>query len=244
MNQGRRQPGVLSFFILHPSAFSLFFGGLVMFRSALVLFSLVLLAVPSRAESLPVVDDVEWNAFRASCQRLLDALPKLDSPLPSETIKAVQALLDKKRPSDPRAAARAVQKLLDAHCLVGVNINPESRVKAVRGPRKAELTRDRAIHVLVKVHNDGGVTHALAVASPQKIQPGKKGSDRWLELAVVDKKPFAKRLSGSKVEYRVLELTARQTGKREATLAFDVGQGTQDLGFRAEVPILFTVRPR
>ena len=32
-------------------------------------------------------------------------------------------------------------------------------------------------------------------------------------------------------------------GKREATVGFDIGQGTQDLGFRAEVPILFTVRP-
>ena len=44
------------------------------------------------------------------------------------------------------------------------------------------------------------------------------------------------------VEYVLLRLTARQVGKREATLMFDVGQGTQDLGFRNEVPILFTVR--
>ena len=28
---------------------------------------------------------------------------------------------------------------------------------------------------------------------------------------------------------------------REATLRFDVGQGSQDLGFRGEVPVLFTV---
>jgi hypothetical protein len=37
-------------------------------------------------------------------------------------------------------------------------------------------------------------------------------------------------------------LTALEAGKREATLNFDVGQGTQDLGFRAEVPILFHVK--
>ena len=54
--------------------------------------------------------------------------------------------------------------------------------------------------------------------------------------------PFANRLSGDKIEYRVLKLTPRQTGKREATLAFDVGQGSQDLGFRAEVPVLFVVK--
>ena len=34
-----------------------------------------------------------------------------------------------------------------------------------------------------------------------------------------------------------------EAGRREATIAFDVGQGTQDLGFRAEVPVLFTVKP-
>ena len=54
---------------------------------------------------------------------------------------------------------------------------------------------------------------------------------------------LGKTLSGQPVEYVLLRLTARQAGKREATLMFDVGQGTQDLGFRNEVPILFTVRP-
>ena len=34
-----------------------------------------------------------------------------------------------------------------------------------------------------------------------------------------------------------------EAGKREATLGFDVGQGTQDLGFRGECPVLFDVRP-
>jgi len=39
----------------------------------------------------------------------------------------------------------------------------------------------------------------------------------------------------------VLHLIGREAGKREATLQFNVGQGTQDLGFRAEVPVLFTI---
>jgi hypothetical protein len=215
-----------------------------MFRWVLVLVSLPLMAGPIRAETLPVVAEVDWKTFRAHCQALLDAMQKREATLPAETLKAMRALLAKQTPDDPSEAARAVQKLLDAHCLIGVTINPESRVKAARGPRKPVLIRDRTVHVLVKVHNDGGVTHPLSATSPQKIEPGKKDRDRWLELAVVDQKPLSKRLSGGKVEYRLLALTARQSGKREATLAFDVGQGSQDLGFRAEVPILFTVRPR
>jgi hypothetical protein len=50
-------------------------------------------------------------------------------------------------------------------------------------------------------------------------------------------------LSGLKVEYALALIHSSESGKREATLSFDVGQGTQDLGFRGEVPILFTVRP-
>ena len=50
-------------------------------------------------------------------------------------------------------------------------------------------------------------------------------------------------LSGLKVEYAIALIYSSEAGKREATLGFDVGQGTQDLGFRGEVPVLFDVRP-
>jgi hypothetical protein len=89
------------------------------------------------------------------------------------------------------------------------------------------------------------VTHALAVGSEQSVLPGKTEEegegDRWVKVAIVNKKPFARGLTGKRLEYRVMMLTPQQSGKREATLTFDVGQGTQDLGFRSEVPILFNV---
>src|SRR5207248_1759532 len=50
-------------------------------------------------------------------------------------------------------------------------------------------------------------------------------------------------LSGLGIEYCVVSLFSRDPGKREARLAFDVGQGTQDLGFRNDVDILFTAKP-
>ena len=169
-----------------------------------------------------------------------------DAPLPAATLEALEPLLKRKKPDDPAGACALFEKLLDAHCLLGVTVNPESRVKAARGPRKAEMLLDGAAFVLVKVHNDGGVTHALSADSPQKLSPKAKRKDgeRRLELAVLNEKPFANRLSGDRIEYRVLKLTPRQAGKREATLVFDVGQGSQDLGFRAEVPVLFAVKKR
>ena len=48
-----------------------------------------------------------------------------------------------------------------------------------------------------------------------------------------------KSLSGLKLEYRILALYSRDPGKRSAVLAFNVGQGTQDLGFRADVTLTF-----
>jgi hypothetical protein len=59
-----------------------------------------------------------------------------------------------------------------------------------------------------------------------------------------DDPPLGRTLSGLDLEYRIVRLYSHEAGLREASLAFDVGQGTQDLGFRNEVPILFdSARP-
>ena len=55
---------------------------------------------------------------------------------------------------------------------------------------------------------------------------------------------MTEKLSGLKFEYVIALIYSKDAGKREATLAFDAGQGTQDLGFRGEVPVLFTIRSK
>jgi hypothetical protein len=205
---------------------------------------LTLCAAPAAGQPpfLPA-EGAEWRPLREHCRDLLKGLDALKAPLPPETARALAALLEKE-PRDAEAASAAVQKLLDPHCLLGVSINAESRVKVERGPAAATLVEGRPAVVLVKVHNEGGVTHALAVSGPQLRTADTRAEGRWLEAAVVNDAPFGRRLSGRRLEYRVLRLTAHEGGKREATLQFDVGQGTQDLGFRGEVPVLFTVRTR
>jgi hypothetical protein len=216
-----------------------------MSRASLLLAAALVAAVPvtSRAQpTLPPVDVVDAGQLRGHVERLLRAFGELKAPLPAESRQALRALLDEK-PADADEWAARVQKVLDAHCLVGVSINPESRVKAARGPAPAELRLDRETVVLVKVHNDAGVTHALTVSGPQLRSAGQAEGGRWLDVVVHARPPLAATLGGHRLEYVVVGLTAREAGKREATLKFDVGQGTQDLGFRAEVPVLFTVRP-
>ncbi len=209
----------------------------------------------SGQSALPMVEGVDVRALRVQCRQLLDALAKMKAALPPETERELRALLkDENKESDETAAK--IQKRLNDQCLIGVSINPESRVKAARGPRSAELVVGKESVFLIRVLNEAGVTHPLSVQSPQLRAPGQSKKESWLEASVCStplssSRPGKKevraeqkeeKLSGQKVEYRVLRLKAHQAGKREATLVFDVGQGTQDLGFRAEVPILFTIK--
>jgi hypothetical protein len=45
------------------------------------------------------------------------------------------------------------------------------------------------------------------------------------------------------VEYRLLLLTASKPGLFEVVFSMEAGQGTQDLGFRGETPLLLRVKP-
>ncbi len=56
-------------------------------------------------------------------------------------------------------------------------------------------------------------------------------------------RPLKQALSGLGLEYRIIQLYSRDAGKREAKISFNVGQGTQDLGFRSDVDILFQAEP-
>ena len=51
------------------------------------------------------------------------------------------------------------------------------------------------------------------------------------------------RLSGLALEYAILEVHSRDAGQRSAKISFNVGQGSQDIGFRNDVMILFTALP-
>src|SRR3954452_5783919 len=194
-----------------------------------------------RAEDLAIVKTVEHQPLAAQVVRVLDSLDILGDPLPAADAKELRRL------TASGADVEQIQKILDRYCLIGVNINPESRVKVEQGPAKPELQEQGWRTFLVKVHNEAGVTAVLAVDSPNAGQvanrPEGAAARRFLDLQMYTKQPMRPHLSGLEVEYRILQLYTRDGGKREAKLIFDVGQGSQDLGFRSEVDILFTAHP-
>ncbi|CAN5342207.1 hypothetical protein BH23VER1_BH23VER1_22900 [soil metagenome] len=201
-----------------------------------------LLAIsPHPAGALETVEGVADQPLVAATRRLVQALELVGSPLPAVEVAALEAAYGSDSPG------LAVQQILDPHCLAAVEINPESRVKVLPGPVDRRLMENGWRTFLVKVVNQAGVTAKLEATSPNALplpnSPPDEIRDRWLDLASHDVQPMAETLSGLAVEYRILSLYARDAGSREAKLAFSVGQGTQDLGFRNEVDLLFASDP-
>ena len=208
-----------------------------------------------RADELPIVTDVEFQPFVAQVRRVIQALDLLGRPLSAEEKARIdQAIND----GDEREASRTIQRILDSACLVGVEINPESRVKATQGPAAPDLHQGGWSVFLVKVHNEAGVTAELEAKSPNaepvfkqstnaaEPKPSIRESDilqRWCDVAMHRERPLNRALSGLALEYRIIQIYSRDAGRREAKLAFDVGQGSQDLGLRSDVDILFTAAP-
>lgn len=205
-------------------------------------------------EFLPV-GHVEHQPFVSATERLLDALQHVGAPLKEKDEQSVREWLGS---SDSTTALAAIQSILDSYSVAGVHINPESRVKVDAGPVDKKLVQQGWRTFLVKVHNEAGITPALVAESPNaapqyRRSTGSKApsiditladvAQRWLDLTLFDKRPLNPRLSGLALEYRILQLYSRDVGRREATLAFNVGQGTQDLGFRNEAAILFQCLP-
>ena len=121
-----------------------------------IVLGLALLASLSRADNLPVVTaGVEAQPFKASAKRVAEALDVVGEPLSKAEKSALEQALAE---TDEKTAVEGIQKILDPHCLAGVNINPESRVKVARGAAEAELMEQGWRVFLVKVHNEAGVT--------------------------------------------------------------------------------------
>src|SRR5581483_1213356 len=178
---------------------------------------LLLLPSPCPADPLPRVGEASWPGVRERTAKFLAALKKHPGALPADVERQLTALL--KDDGKEEASLEKLQDLLDPLCLVGIHINPESRVKAARGPASGELMLDRPRIVLLKIHNEGGITAALNLAGDELLAGGRAGAGRWLEAAVIEAP--GRTLTGLKLEYLAVRLTPREAGKREATLKFD-----------------------
>ena len=217
-------------------------------------------ASAARAQQVAPAPIVPLQPFANQVREIETTLDFLGQPLARNDQRAISDALSE---SDPGTAVSRIEKVLDKYVLVQVGINAESRVDAKRGAAPADLIQDGARIFLVKVTNLPGVTSYLEIHSPnsgrvyvpssghpsppEKLKP-EDVRERWAEISLYGpslppggyEKP-RERLSGLRLEYRLLVIYSRDAGQRSAKLAFDVGQGTQDVGFLNEITILFNI---
>lgn len=186
----------------------------------------------------------ELQPLAAQIRRVVEALDAIGSPLTPEQRAGVDSALAE---TVPALAVAKLDAVLSARTLFRVSINPEMRVKVAVGDAPPDLVEAGWTTFLVRVANEAGTTSPLKVESPQAKRvanaPAAQGRDLWLELSLPDAPPLRKELSGLSLEYRLIQLYSRDAGQREAKLSFNVGQGTQDLGFRSEADVLFRCAP-
>ena len=206
-----------------------------------------------QGQTLPILKNVESQPLISQVTRLGEALSFIGSRLKDRDWQEILRLRDEK-PSV--SVVQQIQAILDPYCLAMVSINPEARVKVLRGPTSAQLVQGGWSSFLIKIQNDDAVNGKLQVESPQALPLFHKSTsakkvksenlisdgvvaNRFLELALYRRRPMKSHLSGLKLEYAILQIYSRTQGLREARISFHVGQGTQDLGFRNRLAVLF-----
>ncbi len=227
-------------------------------RGLLILVILLMPLRGSSAQNEVPRRDVAGQPLGANVRRLMTTLEYLGAPFDSQLVASLTDAIDARD-------SLQIQRLVDSYVLAVVSLNPEVRVKVARGPAAATLQQTGFTPVVIKVINDSTVTRELRIFSPQSgpVYSGAAAAilkrqaqtelienenldgatDRFLEVEMFHEQPMTRQLSGLEVEYAVALIFCSEAGQLEATLGFDVGAGTQDIGFRGEIPILFDVHP-
>jgi len=199
--------------------------------------------------------NTEPQPLLAQALRLNEALAFLGSPLSAEDAKQIKALANEK----PGASTvEAIQHILDPYCIAMVTINPEERVSVEKGPAAPKLIQGGWTSFLVKVNNQAGITAQLQVqsenaepllhassgqaeASPEHLLTPGQVANRFAEVAMYHNRPLSPNLSGLALEYAVVQVYTKDKGAREIELGFNVGQGSQDIGFRNSIHLLCNI---
>jgi hypothetical protein len=184
------------------------------------------------ATELPKATKVELQPLAAQVARVAEALDLIGSPLPAGEREALrQAAADK----DHARAIATIQTILDPHCLAGVRIRSARDLEMEPGPARPEVAEQGWRAFLVKVDNATGVAgvelraespNALPLSNRSTGSPDPKVvsvgevANRFLDLMMFNSQPLLPQLSGLELEYRILQIYCRDSGRKEARLAF------------------------
>ncbi|MFM7150219.1 MAG: CehA/McbA family metallohydrolase [Gemmataceae bacterium] len=212
---------------------STFLGGVVLFALLIPHFS-----TQSPAEDLPtfpVVKSVDLQPLGAQATRVMETLERLGSPL---SLEDRQALAGARKNGDQARGVASIQEILDRRCLAAVTITGEGtgrKMTVQSGPAPRDLAEQGWRIFLVKVINPGSLEGWRLQAfspnaapltrtsssrpDPTVISSGEV-SKRFLDFAMIDDQPLVPTLSGLEVEYRVVSVFCRDSGRKEASIGY------------------------
>jgi hypothetical protein len=202
----------------------------------LLTVAVVVVTCSAYADELPKVK-VERQPLAAQARRVSEALALLGEPL---TDDERQAIRDAATASDENKASETIQTIFDKRCLAGVHITADKKVETQAGPAKPQLAEQGWRVFLVKVHNEPGLTNVeLTASSPNALEMTKRSTakpdpkvvsvgevgKRFLDVMMFNSQPLVRDLSGLELEYRIVQIYCRDSGRKEATLQFNLDQG-------------------
>jgi hypothetical protein len=153
-------------------------------------------------------------------------------------------------------ALQSMQRVLDHYALLDVNLTDEAWFllhPAALSPAGRPLRQSHWETFLVKVRNDSRVTSPLAVRSDQGIyeqadpaghlsatcRPQEHGWAQWFKFHMVGPPLMQANLSGTEVEYFVMQICSLDSGDRAAELTFYLGGGLVSQGHYGSLGLLF-----
>ncbi len=223
-------------------------------RRTLFVVALFVFTSPTFAADLPRID-VERQPLAAQARRVADALALLGEPLSDVERQALRAAATA---ADEKKSVAAIQDIFDKHCLAFVRVSKDKKVETRQGPAKPQLAEQGWRVFLVKVHNEANVADtALGATSPNALPLTKSSSGRpdpkvvsvgevgkrFLDTMMYDAQPLNRNLSGLELEYRIVQLYCRDSGRKEATFQFNLNEGKKVVASGPPLRIDFEALP-
>ncbi len=220
----------------------------------LIAVAIVVLASSAFADELPKVK-VERQPLAAQARRVSEALALLGEPLADAERQAIR---DAATDADENKAIDSIQTILDKRCLAGVHITVDKKLQTQAGPAKPQLAEQGWRVFLVKVHNEPGLANVELTASspnaqrmterstgrpdPKVVSVGEVGK-RFLDVMMFSGQPLVRDLSGLELEYRIVQIYCRDSGRKEATLQFNLNEGKKQIASGQPLRIDFESAP-
>lgn len=193
-----------------------------------LLAGLMMVALTGRAALPPSgLGESDVQPLWAQVSRLVEAMDFIGHPVAPEIRTELESL---RGLENGRAVIDRIESLLDPLCLGAVVLDgPENGmpIKFIPAAKQPRLLEQGWQAFPVKVINHTGSREVLRVDSPGARplhgSPPEKVEERWIDIEAYDRRPMKPALSGLGLEYRIVQIWAREQGRHRARIAFSAG---------------------